>query len=83
MFAQLVSDHCRFETIEATGDLDAVPKCSNEELKKHWPDLVETRWCYRMVYELYGYQHTRYGLSFHMYVIQDDVYLYIQYIYRS
>ena len=43
MFAQLVSDHCRFETIERTGDLDAVPACSNTELVKHWPDLVVPR----------------------------------------
>ena len=42
IFAQLVTDYCRFETIRDSGDANAIPKCP-EDLH-YWANATRLRW---------------------------------------
>jgi len=42
IFTQIVSDHCRLETISATGDANAVPYCTDDDARKHFPTVART-----------------------------------------
>ena len=41
IFAQLVTDHCRFQTIESTQDPNAVPVCDDD--LSYWSNATRTR----------------------------------------
>ena len=38
----MISDHCRLETIAATGDENAVPYCSDDNARRYFPHVAET-----------------------------------------
>ncbi|CAE7230238.1 Cacna1c [Symbiodinium pilosum] len=42
IFTQIISDHCRLETIQATGDENAVPYCSDADARRYFPHVAET-----------------------------------------
>eukprot|EP00437_Effrenium_voratum_P044066 CAMPEP_0181467484 /NCGR_PEP_ID=MMETSP1110-20121109/37005_1 /TAXON_ID=174948 /ORGANISM="Symbiodinium sp., Strain CCMP421" /LENGTH=558 /DNA_ID=CAMNT_0023592317 /DNA_START=34 /DNA_END=1710 /DNA_ORIENTATION=- len=41
IFTQIVSDHCRFETVQRTGDANAIPECS-AEAERFFASVPET-----------------------------------------
>ena len=42
VFTQMITDHCRVETVATTGDPNAVPYCNDADARRYFPHVAET-----------------------------------------